>query len=197
MSPEEAAEAIKHLEGVTDASVKRTHAGKFKSISVQYANGGVAIGDLRAAISTEFDTDKLTNVTLTSNACASIMTAQLKVLADSLREKYPQHVTETVVDANGVKTGTLYAFWNPTTRVEVGYQVNVSEAVHTTGKFSGIANALADAGQAAAEAACPNNPNGATITATFQYSSETAFEARYAADQQARKAKAESTKNAL
>ena len=203
MSPEQAAEKMRSLDGVVEANVNRSRKGKFKSIDIKYKDRGVSIGQEQMTLVPVFVGDVLTELELSSSACASVAAERMKILRQSLIEKYGRFAPERVIDENGVEVEKRGAFWNDQTRVRMSFQINAPSLDYTPsygGKTSralaGLANLMNRQAYEAAVAACPSD-QGATVTYTLNYSSQRQFLVDHDAEVKAREAKTKATRDAL
>lgn len=204
MSPEQAAEKIRTIDGVKDVKVNRNKKSKFKSVDVKYKDQGVQIGPDQMVLTTLFDAESLSEISLSSSACASAAVEKMKVLRDSLTEKYGNVAPEKVVDENGVEIEKRAAFWNDEIRVRMSWQVNVPSQIYTStygnGKLgnalAALSNSMSQSAYDAAVNACPDD-RGSTVLTTINYSSQSKFLVEHEAQVKARDAKAKATRDAL
>jgi hypothetical protein len=184
MTPDEAGAALRAVSGVAEVKVT-PRKGKQPKFNIRYSEDGVRVGDLRATVKLTFSEDRLTEVTLVTDACADRTVAQMKVIMPVLKEKYGHSGTERVVDENGVPFATQYAFWNDVTRVRLSFrEYNLAAAAGMRAPIGGTAGALAELGAAltadSARKACPADDGGRAET-TINYSAQKTFLAEQAA----------------
>jgi len=184
MSPDEAAAALRAAPGVAEATISPRR-GKQPKVNIRYSEEGVRVGDLKATLKLTFSEDRLAEVTLHTDACASTTVAQMKLVMPVLKEKYGGSGRETVVDEKGVPYATQFAFWDDVTRVRVSFrEYNLAATAGIRAPVGGTAGALAELGAAltadSARKACPADGGGRAET-TLNYSSQSVFRAEQAA----------------
>lgn len=204
MSPEQTAEKIRTIDGVKDVKVNRNRKNKFKSIEFKYKDQGIHIGPDQMLLTTLFDGESLTEISLSSSACASAALEKMKLLKNSLTEKYGNVAPEKVVDENGVEIEKRAAFWTDEIRVRMSWQINVPSQTYTStygnGKLgnalAALSNSMSQSAYEAAVNACPDD-RGSTVLTTINYSSQSKFLVEHEAEVKARDAKAKATRDAL
>ena len=184
MSPDEAGAALQAVPGIAEAKLTPRR-GKQPKVNLRYSEQGVRVGDLKATVKLTFSEDRLTEVTLVADACASTTVAQMKLIMPVLKEKYGQSGRETVVDEKGVPFATQFAFWNDVTRVRLSFrEYNLAAAASMPAPVGGTVGALAELGAAitaeSARKACPADGGGRAET-TINYSAQSIFQAEQAA----------------
>ncbi len=203
MTPEQVADVLRTVEGVSQATVKRNSRNKFSRISIKYSDFGVRVGDMKLEIEPVFENVQLDEINLSGRDCLSISTERMKLLRDSLSERYGHFVREKVVDENGVEFEQRAAFWNDDTRVRMSWQVqNPSKEYYSSsgrgvqGALAGLATMLSQQSYEDAVKACTAD-SGSTVTTTLNYSSQADFLRVHAAEIKAREEKAKAIKQAL
>ena len=203
MTPEQTADVLRKIDGIKSVEVIRKPK-KPTSLRITYTSAGVMVAEKRIGVAPLLENDRLTEVSIVNDSCASVGTEFAKQTALALKEKYPQHGREKVVDGNGVFVQYRFAFWNEGTRVRLSFSESNPGAYipHTygTGKVGGalanFANAVADASVESARAECPADI-GKRLTTTIDYSSQAAFLAENQENGARQNAKAKELKDSL
>ena len=198
MSVEEAAQALRNIDGIDQVTVV-IKTGKLPRLKFNQRDGGIDIGAAKATLGLNFGTSGLTEVTLLMDDCASTAIEKNRVILDALKTKYTSYGREKVVDADGVELSYNLAFWNDSTRVRMSFEVRNAARytpVYGAGNLGKLANALAENAANNALAACPNDGGVRTAT-TLSYTSQSAFQISQAADQQIREEKKVKTAKGL
>jgi hypothetical protein len=203
MTPEQVAAALRGVEGISLAEVRRDRRNRFKSLKIKYSDPGVTIDGLKIEVQPVFAAERLKEVNLTGSACAGAAKERVTRLGAALRERYGQVTRERVVDDQGVDIEQRLAFWNENTRVRMSWSVDAPVQGGTyyggsgvAGALAGLANALADSSRDAAIAACPND-RGVKVVTTLNYSSQADFLRAHAAETKEREERARATRDAL
>lgn len=203
MTPEQAAVAIRSVEGVSEAEVRRDRRGRFRSLRIRYLASGVIVDGLRVEVQPVFLTERLQEVNLSGTACAGAATERAARLGAALRERYGQSVRERVVDSEGVDIEQRFAFWNEHTRVRMSWSVDAPlqsggyyGGSGVPGALAGLANAFADANRDAAIQACPND-RGVKVVTTLNYSSQREFLRVHDEELREREERARATRDSL
>lgn len=202
MTPEQTADALRQIEGITEVTVRRNRRQKFQSLRIKHAPTGVVVGDMKFEVAPTFDGERLTEITLTSEACAAAGNEQIKLLRSALQDRYERTARERVVDENGVEFQQRAAFWNSETRVRLSYELKSPSSDYygsgtgVQGALAGLANMMSQASRDAALQACPNDA-GVSVATSVNYSSQAVFLAEQAGDAEARQKRARSTRDGL
>lgn len=143
MTPEQAAVALRSVEGISDVEVRRDRRGRFRSLRIKYSPSGVVLDGLKVEVQPVFSADGLQEVNLSGSACAGAARERGNRLGSALAERYGQRARERVVDEQGVQIEERIAFWNEQTRVRMSWRIDapVQSGGHYVG--GGVGGALA------------------------------------------------------
>lgn len=160
MTIDEAASALRTIEGIKSAQVRTSRKGK-KSLKIAYTKSGFQIADLPSTISLGFDADRLQEVTINNEACLSLSVEKFKSLQSLLAEKYGEGKVQREVTEDQQFVGMRSTHANFPTRamlrLEPIYPPVGTPAPYGSGALGELASALSHSMADAAIDACPND----------------------------------------
>jgi len=195
MTAEEAAIALRGVEGVKTVTVKPSRKGA--TLSISYTAGGIEVAGLPYRILPDFKASRLTGVRLQSEACLSLATEKYKTLRDLLAQKYGDGRTQREVTEDRQLIAIRDTFSTTPTRVLLRLEPgSIPQHIYGATGFAGALAAIANSSADADVEACPNDRGQkANIEVTYLNNANSAAIDAGAAAEEA--AKRERDKNKL
>lgn len=188
MTVDEAAMAIRSIEGIKAVTVKQSRKGP--SLSIKYEATGIEVAGLPYQITPLFNGTRLESVRLETRACLTMATEKYKILQELLSQKYGS--SRTLREVTEERQLVAFRDTYSTTPTRVMLRLEPGDVPEHIYGATGLAGALASISNASVDAdieACPlDRGQRATITVSYlNNANSTAIDAAAAAEEIAKR----------